>query len=81
MTWENPSTVLFQILIVSSQEPDTIVLPEGETATEQTGPLCPTKRNGLTFGLKLQTITVLSAEPLTTCLRFGLKQHESTPSL
>lgn len=34
ITLENPSTVLFQILIVSSADPETIVLPDGVNATE-----------------------------------------------
>ncbi len=33
------------------------------------------------MGLKFQTITVESAEPLTTCLRLGLKQQAKTLSL
>ena len=57
------------------------MLPEGLIATEWMGPLCPTKRNGLTLGLKFHTMTVPSREPETTCLRLGLKQVESTPSL
>lgn len=67
--------------IVSSELPDTIVLPLGVTATELTDPLCPMKRKGLWLALKFQTMTVLSSEPLTTCFKLGLKQTDLTPSL
>jgi hypothetical protein len=67
--------------MVSSADPETIVLPDGVNATEYTGPLCPTNLKGLTFYLKFQTITVPSKEPLTTCLRFGLNIVDKTPSL
>jgi len=58
-----------------------MVLPEGEIATELTGPVWPTKRKGLTFGLKFQTMTVLSRDPLITWLKLGLKHVERIPSL
>lgn len=67
--------------IVSSAEPETIVLPLGVTQTLCTAPLCPTKRKGRMLALKFHTMTELSAEPLMHCLRLGLKQEVSTLSL
>ena len=81
MTCDTPSTEFFQTRIVVSSEPETIVLPEGLIATEQTAPLCPTKRKGLTFGLKFHTMTVPSRDPEITYFKLGLKQVSRTSSL
>lgn len=42
ITWEKPSTELFQTRIVLSEDPETIVVPVGEMSTEFTFPVCPT---------------------------------------
>ena len=66
---------------VSSPDPDTIVLPSGETQILCTGPLCPTKRKGEMPDLKFQTMTVLSFEPLITWFKRGLNLVQLTASL
>jgi len=80
-TWECPSTVLFQSLIVLSSEHDAMILPYGETLTSCTAPLCPTNLNGLIVDLKFHTITVPSYEPDITYFKFGLKATLLTYSL
>ena len=81
ITWEKPSTLFDQTLIVWSAEAEQIVFPLGVMHTLCTAPLCPTKRNGRIIGLKFHTITVPSSEPDTTWRKFGLKQEDVTPFL
>jgi len=58
-----------------------MMFPVGDTLTSCTCPLCPTNLNGLMVGLKFQTITVPSADPDTTCFKFGLNATLHTASL
>jgi hypothetical protein len=99
---------------VRSVDPDATTSPDGENATQRTGPcrefsgimlcsrvsalfththslslplslslslslplltLCPMNRKALVPGLKFHTITVLSSEPVASCLMFGLKSQ------
>lgn len=72
---------MFQSLIELSLEQDTITFPFGFTLTSFTYSLCPTNLYGRIDDLKFQTITVPSADPETTYLRFGLKATFKTASL
>lgn len=81
MVCEYPCTELFQIRTVSSPDPETIVLPSGDTQTLWTGPLCPTKRKGEMPDLKFQTITVPSSDPETTWFKRGLNLVQLTAYL
>ena len=58
-----------------------MVLPEGVTAKEWTGPLWPTKRKGDLPAWKFHTMTVPSLEPLTTWFKRGLNRVQFTDSL
>ena len=48
---------------------------------EQLCTLCPVKRYALSCGLKFQTMTQLSSDPVMSCFMLLLKQTEVTASL
>lgn len=81
MHWLTDSTLFFHILMVLSAEPEIIVLPLGEIASECTGPLCPTNLKGREFGLSPVAIIVQSSDALNTCFKLGLKTQQFIPAL
>ena len=66
---------------VLSREEEASRLPDELKSKPVTGPLCPTKRNARSWGLKFQIITEWSKEEEASWLIEGLKARPVTTSL